>query len=100
MARDKHDHILICNGIDQGIPMWDLVCQHQTDDDIHHHDHEGEYWEDCLVQSWWDEALLDIIHSTDPTPLGLGVVTTWHEGGEPLLRSVASAEEWKESKEY
>lgn len=102
-----HDHILQCTGIDQGFPMWDLLCVHEDDDPrFFTWESEGESGtsEVCLVQEWWDEANTDIIHSTDlrydNDPPGLAVITTYLEGGEPLLRSYANAKDWKEGLEY
>lgn len=98
-----HDHILQCNGIDQGFPMWDLLCVH-ADDPKFYKDWEGTEYDDCLIQSWWENEGIDIIHSTDPrydnNPPGLAVITTYLEGGEPLLRSYANAKDWKEGLEY
>lgn len=99
----EHDHLVVCSGIDQGFPMWDLICVHEATDFFHRDIHD-EWFDQCLIQSWWDLANIDIIHSTDlrydNDPPGLAVVTTYIDGDEPLLRSLANAKEWKEGMDY
>jgi len=99
-----HDHLIVCTGIDQAFPMWDLICLHDNEDKFFV-DNEGTRWDECLVQGWWDHECLDIVHSTDARydndPPGLAVITTYLDyGGEPLLRSRANAMDWKEGIDY
>lgn len=103
----EHDHLVVCESIDQGFPIWDLICVHEDDDPLFFTwESEGEKGtsETCLVQEWWDNEGIDIIHSTDNKydndPPGLGVITTYLGSGEPLLRSWANAMDWKEGLEY
>ena len=59
----RHDHVLIFNGVWEGIPTFILECEHP--DDQFHTDDEGKVWDDCLIQSWWDEEGLDLIQAAD-----------------------------------
>jgi len=63
----KHDHLLELRGVWEGIPEFELHCDHSLDDRRFFIDNEGTEWETCILQSWWDELGTEIIHSTgDP----------------------------------
>ena len=67
------DHTVVLVGVDQGVPQWELGC-----------DHDGDVDDKCNVQSWWSE---EGIHLVDIPVLGVRfpVRPTWHHSGGPTL---------------
>jgi len=91
-----HDHELTLATIWEGTPTWTLECVHGETDRFYV-DADGNEYDECLVETWFDAEGIEIVHTgldhpalTLPLPLWTHYVSS--EGYPELVPEVIHRE--------